>query len=77
MSSTQRNKPCPCRSGLKFKKCCGLSKKAIKRQISLLNSRDGSSVTHANMLSSMTTRIQNIHSVPSLKNRVAHSVNNS
>ncbi len=29
MSKTSRNAPCPCGSGLKYKKCCGLSTPSV------------------------------------------------
>ncbi|MEI8300536.1 MAG: SEC-C metal-binding domain-containing protein [Chlamydiota bacterium] len=29
MTKVERNDPCPCKSGKKFKKCCGLPKQSL------------------------------------------------
>lgn len=39
MTKIERNDPCPCKSGKKFKKCCGLPKQTalISSRLSVLN----------------------------------------
>jgi len=65
-----RNDPCPCGSGKKFKKCCGVSKKMNMRSATVITGSKTSSLLDRIGTSSSLNKDPE-EKIPSLKERVS------
>lgn len=68
-----RNDPCPCGSGKKFKKCCGVQKKMHMRSATVITGSKTSSLLDRIGTSSGLNK-DSEEKIPSLKERVSKMV---
>lgn len=71
-----RNDPCPCGSGKKFKKCCGVQKKLAARNTTVMEASSASSLLGRISNSSGMNTLSNGNQ-KSLKDRISKTINDS
>jgi hypothetical protein len=68
-----RNDPCPCKSGKKYKKCCGAEKKMSTRQATVISGgKVNSLLDRISASSALNTNLE--ENGPSLKTRISTKI---